>query len=90
VGGGTHQLDDGRSLAQAIASGEYPFPVISFTLMVSPTTLKVVNSENGIAEIAAFVKEMNDYGFVRWANIEATAQAWAQAGSVPSRVDMEE
>jgi len=88
VGGGTHQLDDGRILAQSIASGEYPFPVISFTLMVSPTTLKVVNSENGIAEIAAFASEMNGYTFVRWATIEETAQAWVNTGSVPSRVEM--
>lgn len=89
VGGGTHQLDDGRALAQAIANGEYDYPVISFTLMVSPTTLTIVNSGNGMAEIAAFVNEMNSYNFVRWATIEETAQAWVAAGSVPSRIEME-
>ena len=95
VGGGTHQLDDGRVLAQAIANGDYPYPVISFTVMVAPTTLQVVGPEvqivergNGVAEIAAFVNEMNGYGFVRWANIEETAQAWVEAGSVPSRIEM--
>lgn len=96
VGGGTHQLDDGRVLAQAIANGDYPYPVISFTLMVAPTTLQVVGpgvqiveSGNGVAEIATFVNEMNGYGFVRWANIEETAQAWVEAGSVPSRIEIE-
>lgn len=96
VGGGTHQLDDGRALAQAIANGQYPYPVISFTLMVAPSTLQVVGpgvqiveSGDGIAEIATFVNEMDGYGFVRWATIEETAQAWVEAGGVPSRIEME-
>lgn len=89
VGGGTHQLDDGRMLAQSIANGQYTYPVISFTLMVTPTTLQIVESDDGIAEITAFASEMNGYPFVRWANIEETAQAWVEAGSVPSRIEME-
>ncbi|MBK6792149.1 MAG: hypothetical protein IPG80_06315 [Anaerolineales bacterium] len=89
VGGGTHQLKDGRMLAQSIANGQYTYPVISFTLMVAPTTLQIVESDDGIAEITAFVSEMNGYTFVRWANIEETAQAWRAAGSVPSRIEME-
>jgi hypothetical protein len=89
VGGGTHQLGDGRILAQSIASGQYTYPVISFTLMVAPTTLQIVESSDGIAEITAFASEMNGYTFVRWANIEETAQAWVAAGSVPSRIEME-
>lgn len=65
VGGGTHQLNDARALVQAIASGQYPYPVISFTLMVDPTTLQIVNSGDGIAEITAFVNEMKQYTFIR-------------------------
>jgi len=82
-------LDDGLALAQAIVNGQYTYPVISFTLMVSPTTLTIVESSDGMAEITAFVNEMNGYNFVRWANIEETAQAWVEAGSVPSRIEME-
>ena len=89
MGGGTHQLNDARVLAQAIADGQYTYPVISFTLMVSPTSLKIVNSNDGTTEITAFVNEMNGYSFVRWATIEETAQAWVEAGSVPSRIEME-
>ena len=89
VGGGTHQLDDGRALVQSIASGQYAYPVISFTLMVAPNTLQIVESSDGIAEITAFANEMNQYPFVRWANIEETAQVWVTAGSVPSRIEME-
>ena len=44
---------------------------------------------DGMAEITTFVNEMNQYSFVRWANIEETAQAWVEAGSVPSRIEME-
>lgn len=89
VGGGTHQLDDGLMLAQGIANGQYPYTIISFTLMVAPTTLQIVESDDGIPEITAFVSKMNSYPFVRWANIEETAQAWAKAGSIPSRIEME-
>ncbi|HNC09298.1 MAG TPA: hypothetical protein PLX14_11375 [Anaerolineales bacterium] len=89
VGGGSHQLDDGLALAQAIVNCQYTYPVISFTLMVSPTTLTIVESSDGMAEITAFVNEMNGYNFLRWANIEETAQAWVEAGSVPSRIEME-
>ena len=88
VGGGTHQLDDGLSLAQAIANGQYPYPIISFTLMVSPTSLAIVNSDDGLEKITAFATEMRQYSFVRWANIEEIAQAWVEAGSVPSRIEM--
>lgn len=88
VGGGTHQLADGLALAQAIANGEYLYPIISFTIMVAPSTLQIVNSSDGISEITVFVNEMNQYLFVRWANIEETAQAWVEAGSVPSRIEM--
>ncbi|MBN8658361.1 MAG: hypothetical protein J0M11_21685 [Anaerolineae bacterium] len=89
VGGGTHQLEDGLALAQAIANGQYTYPVISFTLMVDPTKLTIIESSDGMAEITAFVNEMNGYSFVRWANFEETAQAWVEAGSVPSRIEME-
>jgi hypothetical protein len=89
VGGGSHQLADGLALAQAIANGQYAYPVISFTLMVDPVKLTIVESDDGMAGIAAFVDEVNRHSFVRWANIEETAQAWAAAGSVPSRIEME-
>jgi hypothetical protein len=88
VGGGTHQLADARALAQSIAAGQYTYPVISFTVMIAPSTLKIVESGDGLEQIAAFVNEMNAYSFVRWATIEETAQAWVQAGSVPSRIEM--
>jgi len=57
--------------------------------MVSPTTLEIVNSGDGINGITAFVQEMNAYSFVHWANIEETAQAWVAAGKIPSRIEME-
>jgi len=56
--------------------------------MVAPTMLQIVESGDGIAEITTFVSEMNGHNFVRWANIEETAQAWVEAGSVPSCIEM--
>ncbi|MFN8432901.1 MAG: hypothetical protein U0V18_02725 [Anaerolineales bacterium] len=87
VGGGSHQLADGLALAQSIANGHYQYPIISFTLMVSPTSLTIVNSNDGMEQITAFVNEMNQYLFVHWANIEETAQTWVKAGSIPSRIE---
>jgi hypothetical protein len=89
VGGGTHQLADARSLAADIAAGVYDYPLISFTVMVAPVELEIVNSGDGIEEISAFVAEMTGYDFVRWATIEETAEAWLQAGGVASRIEME-
>lgn len=88
VGGGTHQLADALSLAQSIADGGHDYPVISFTLMVAPSTMKIVTSTDGIQQIEAFVEQMSAYSFVRWASIEETAQAWTEAGAIPSRIQM--
>jgi hypothetical protein len=89
VGGGTHQLNDGIVLAQSISSGQYNYPVISYTIMVDPSKLTIINSNDGVEQITAFVQQMNQYSFVRWASIEETAQAWWVAGAVPSRIEME-
>ncbi len=88
VGGGTHLLDDGRALAQSIAAGQYTYPIISFTVMVAPSTLEIVKTGDGLEQITLFVNEMNAFSFVRWGTIEETARSWVQAGSVPSRVEM--
>lgn len=89
VGGGTHQLADGLALAQEIANGVYDYPLVSFTVMVDPGMLTVVQSADGIEAITRFVGQMSNYDFVRWATIEETAQAWLAAGSVASRIEME-
>ncbi|GAB4418570.1 MAG: hypothetical protein Kow002_05540 [Anaerolineales bacterium] len=88
VGGGAHGLDDARTLTQEIAAGTYNYPVISYTIMVQPTSLENFTTGEGIDEIRAFVQEMQAYPFVRWATIEETAQAWVAAGSVPSQIQL--
>jgi polyhydroxybutyrate depolymerase len=90
VGGGAHQLSGAIGLAQAIAKGEHPFPIISYTIMVSPATLQVANSQDGMPQLAQFVEEMEAYPFVRWATIEETALAWTEAGHTPSRIPLVE
>jgi hypothetical protein len=89
VGGGTHQLADGRALAEQIAAGQVSAPVVSFTVMVTPSTLQIFPGEDGLEEIRVFYAEMNEYGFVRWATIEETARAWDAAGRIPSQVGAE-
>ena len=87
VGGGSHQLADGLVLAESIANGQYLYPSISFTLMVSPTSLTIVNSNDGLEQITTFANKLEQYSFVHWAYIEETAQAWTKAGKVPSRIE---
>lgn len=65
-------------------------PVISFTGRVAPVDFKVVNRENGIAVLTAFVTEMGGDHFAGWAKFEETAQAWAAAGVVPGRMGRDE
>lgn len=87
LGGGSHQLGDAENLALQIAQNQYPYPVIGFTIMVEPETLRIATSAtDDINAILAFVQRMNQYPFVRWATIEETATAWAQAGSAPFQI----
>jgi hypothetical protein len=88
VVGGTHTLADGESLAAAIASGPYNAPVIGYTLMFEPETLRIAGSDtDDITAILAFVARVKQYPFVRFATIEETAQAWVAAGGVPIQIE---
>lgn len=89
IGGGDHTLAGAEALATAIANGQYTFPVIGFTLMVEPETLRIAESATAdVDAILAFVARINAYPFVRWGTIEQTAQAWAAAGSVPFMIEV--
>ena len=88
VGGGSHNLADGESLAAAIASGQYPVPVIGYTIMVEPETLRIARSDtDDETAILAFVERVGQYSFVRFATIEETAQTWVTAGGVPIQIE---
>ena len=56
--------------------------------MVAPATLRIVESADGIEQIASFVQQVKGFPFIRWATVEETAQAWVAAGRVPSRIEM--
>jgi hypothetical protein len=86
VGDGTHQLADGIALAEKIAAGQVNAPVVSFTVMVTPSTLQIFPGEDGLEEIRAFYAQMNEYDFVRWATIEETARARDAAGRISSQI----
>ncbi|MCC6568981.1 MAG: hypothetical protein IT315_07065 [Anaerolineales bacterium] len=88
LGGGSHQLADAESLAAQIAQGQHPYPVIGYTIMVEPETLRIsTSSTDDVNVILAFVERMNAYPFVRWATIEETAQAWVNAGEVAFQIN---
>lgn len=88
LGGGSHQLADAEVLAEQIAQGQHPYPVIGYTIMVEPETLRIATTEtDDLNVILAFVERMNQYPFVRWATIEETATAWVQAGGVAFQIE---
>jgi len=88
LGGGSHQLADAESLAAEIAQGQHPYPVIGYTIMVEPETLRIATSStDDLNAILAFVERMNAYSFVRWATIADTAQTWVDAGEVAFQID---
>jgi len=88
LGGGSHQLADAEALAAHIAQGQHPYPVIGYTIMVEPETLRISTSAtDDVNVILAFVERMNAYPFVRWATIAETAQAWADAGEVAFQIN---
>ncbi len=86
VGNTDHQFASVDQLLAQIAARQYVVPVLSFTIMVEPETLQVVNSEDGLDSILAFVERAKQNPTVRFATIEETAQAWAAAGSVPIQI----
>jgi len=88
VGGGSHNLADGEALAATIANGQYSAPVIGYTLMVEPETLRIVKSATeDVNVILAFAARVGQVSFVRFATIEETAQAWVAAGGVPIQIE---
>lgn len=87
VGNTDHQLATAEQLLSQIAAGQYPVPVISFTLMIEPETLRIAESAtDDINVILAFVERMKQNPSVRFGTIEETAQAWVDAGSVAIQI----
>lgn len=87
VGNTDHQLATAEGLLSKIAAGEYSsVPVLGFTIMVEPETLKIVNSENGLTELLVFIERVKQNPSVRFGTIEETAQAWVSTGSVPIQI----
>lgn len=85
MGGGPRELSAVEQLAAAIAqNGDYA-PVTSITVMVHPQTLTVAETGEDIAGIEAFAARLATNPVVRWATLSASAQAWIDAGRVPSR-----
>ena len=86
VGNTDHQLATAETLLAQVSVGQYTVPVLSFTLMIEPETLQIVNSDDGLNEILAFVERVKQNPAVRFATIEETAQAWVNAGGVPIQI----
>jgi hypothetical protein len=86
VGNSDHQLASADELLTQITAGQYTVPVLSFTIMIEPETLQIVNSEDGLDAILAFAERMNQNPSVHFGTVEETAQAWVAAGSVPIQI----
>lgn len=89
VGSGTNDsLADIEALVEVIAAGDEAYPsVLSISIMVQPATLLTPTSGEGLTEIEALVEQLSAYPFVRWATIAETAEAWKDAGEIPSRIE---
>jgi len=90
VGGGSRRLEEAEQLAKELAAstGGRP-PLVSATIMVSPRTLTVVGTQDGIEAIEAWASRVAAMPVVQWATIRETAKAWLAAGGVPSRMEIE-
>lgn len=87
VGNTDHQLATVEGLLSQIAARQYSFvPVLGFTIMVEPETLQIVNSEDGLTELLAFVERVRLNPAIRFGTIEETAFAWVNAGTVPIQI----
>lgn len=92
IGGGSRTLTAAENMANSIGQGGFTSPVYSATIMVDPVNFKVMDgissqaTTDGIEQIEAFAKRLGGLPHVRWASLSGTAQAWRNAGRVPSRV----
>lgn len=88
VGGGNRRLQEIETYAGkiSVASQGLP-PVLSATIMVSPKTLTITNTNDGIEAIESWAGRVGALPNVKWANIRETAAAWISAGSVASRIE---
>ena len=87
VGNTDHQLSTLDELLLQVAGHDFSdVPVLSFTVMVEPETLQIVNSEDGLTELLAFVERVHLNPSVRFGTIEEAAFAWEAAGSVPIQI----
>ncbi len=87
VGNTDHQIASADQLLAQIAAGQYSVPVLQFTLMIEPETLRIAGSTiDDLDVILAFVGRVKQNPAVRFATIEETAQAWVSAGSVPIQI----
>ena len=87
VGNGGRTLQAAEALANSLLSGSHVMPIYSSTLNVSPKTLTIVNSSEGIEQIEAWAARVGQLAPVRWSSISATAAAFKAAGGMPSRVN---
>lgn len=87
MGGGPRSLSGATALIERLKTGTGAAPVYSSTIMVHPDSLLVVDSNDGIEQIAAWAATAGLNGNVRWATVSETAAAWLAAGGVASRVE---
>jgi hypothetical protein len=55
--------------------------------MVSPRSLTIVDTSDGIDAIEAWAARVGALGSVKWGTIRESAAAWVAAGSVASRME---
>jgi hypothetical protein len=84
VGGGDHTLTSADQLIGEVMAGQLAAPVTAFTIMVRPSTLMIVDTDDGLDAIAAWADRAGALPVVRWATIAETASAWVAAGEIPS------
>ncbi|MBI5760400.1 MAG: hypothetical protein HZA46_17935 [Planctomycetales bacterium] len=87
VGGGDRTLGGAELFALALGAFGSDAPVTSATINVSPSTLTVVGSADGIDVIEEWAARMGAIPFVQWGTISETAAAWVAAGGISSRLE---
>ncbi|MBI3652145.1 MAG: hypothetical protein HY231_14085 [Acidobacteria bacterium] len=88
VGGGNRRLPEIEAYAGKLSVNAQGLPpVLSATIMVSPKTLTITNTTDGIDAIESWAWRIGALPNIKWANLRETATAWVAAGSVASRLE---
>ncbi|HRK40209.1 MAG TPA: hypothetical protein PK347_17690 [Burkholderiaceae bacterium] len=86
IGGGSRSLAGAESIVQQVNGGQWLRQIYSVSINVSPSSLTVVSTTDGIDQIESWARRVGALSNTKWATLAETVSLWQAAGGWASRV----